>query len=203
MRHLQTARGAPLIDSADDDPADIAAELPAAPTRTRNQIRWLVAVACLVIGADLATKLWVVEVLGDDGSVRLFGGYVVLHQVRNAGAAFGLATGSTLLFTAVAAVVLIAIARTARRLRSLAWAVDFGLLAGGATGNLIDRVTRSPGVFRGHVVDWIDLGPGRFYLFNVADSAIVIGGFLAVLLSMRGIELDGSHRREHAEDAGS
>jgi signal peptidase II len=207
VRHLQTARGAPLIDSSDDASPDLDAEPPPAqptpaPTSTRNQIRWLAAVALLVVSADLATKFWVVEVLGEDREVRLFGGYVVLHQVRNAGAAFGIATGSTIVFTAVAAGVLIAIARTSRRLRSLPWAIDFGLLAGGAAGNLIDRIARSPGVFTGHVVDWIDLGPGRFYLFNVADSAIVIGGCLAVLLAMRGIELDGSHRHDHAEDAG-
>jgi signal peptidase II len=198
---LQTARGAPLIDSSDDVPLDSAPRAPAGPIRSKRLIRILAVVAAAVLLLDLATKLWVVEVLGKTDTVELFGGYVVLRQVRNPGAAFGVATGATLLFTAVAAGVLVAIARTARRLESAPWAIDFGLLAGGAAGNLIDRLLRSPGFLKGHVVDWIDIGPGRFYLFNVADSAIVIGGCLAVLLAYKGIELDGSHRQRAHDDA--
>ena len=65
-----------------------------------------------------------------------------------------------------------------------------GLLLGGATGNLVDRLLRSPGVGRGAVVDFIDF---RVWpVFNLADSAIVVGGVLAVLLSLRGIEVDGT-----------
>jgi signal peptidase II len=65
-------------------------------------------------------------------------------------------------------------------------------LLGGALGNLSDRVFRSPGVLRGHVVDWIQLP--HWPVFNLADSAIVVGGVLAVLLSMRGVELGRSSR---------
>ncbi|HXZ73649.1 MAG TPA: signal peptidase II, partial [Streptosporangiaceae bacterium] len=69
-------------------------------------------------------------------------------------------------------------------------AVTLGLLLGGATGNLTDRLLRSPGLFRGDVVDWIQLP--HWPVFNVADSAIVCGGALAVLLAARGIRLDGT-----------
>ena len=62
-------------------------------------------------------------------------------------------------------------------------------LLGGATGNLMDRIFRYPGPFRGWVVDWIQVP--RWPVFNLADSAIVCGGILAVLLSARGIRLDG------------
>ena len=65
-----------------------------------------------------------------------------------------------------------------------------GLLLGGASGNLVDRLLRSPGPGRGAVVDFIDFQV--WPSFNVADSAIVTGGVLAVLLSVRGIEVDGS-----------
>jgi len=82
------------------------------------------------------------------------------------------------------------ILRTSRRLRSLPWAVTLGLLLGGATGNLTDRLLRSPGLFHGDVVDWIQLP--HWPVFNVADSAIVCGGALAVLLAARGIRLDGT-----------
>ena len=109
---------------------------------------------------------------------------------RNPGAAFSFAEGATLLFTAVAVAVVVVILRTARRLRSASWAVALGLLLGGATGNLVDRLFRSPGFARGAVVDFLDF---RVWpVFNLADSAIVCGGALAVLLSFRGIELDGT-----------
>ena len=114
---------------------------------------------------------------------------------RNSGAAFSFAQGATVLFTAVAVAVIVVIVRTARRLGSAGWAVSLGLLLGGATGNLADRIFRAPGPGRGAVVDFIDF---RVWpVFNLADSAIVCGGLLAVLLSLRGIELDGSRRSEH------
>jgi signal peptidase II len=86
------------------------------------------------------------------------------------------------------------ILRTARRLRSIGWAVSLGLILGGALGNIVDRLFRAPGVGRGHVVDWIspfsDDG-SRFAIFNLADSAITCGAVLAAILALRGIDLDG------------
>jgi len=52
---------------------------------------------------------------------------------------------------------------------------------------------RSPGVLRGYVVDWIRVP--HFAVFNVADSAITVGGTLAVLLAIGGRQLDGSRAR--------
>jgi signal peptidase II len=78
--------------------------------------------------------------------------------------------------------------------------VALGLLLGGALGNLSDRLFRSPGPLRGHVVDWIQLP--HWPVFNVADSAIVVGGIVAVLLALRGVELDGSHKRAAASAGG-
>jgi signal peptidase II len=96
-------------------------------------------------------------------------------------------------FTLIAVAVIISILRTSRRLRSLPWAMTLGLLLGGATGNLGDRLFRYPGPLRGYVVDWIELP--HWPVFNVADSAIVCGGILAVLLATRGIRLDGTRDR--------
>jgi signal peptidase II len=73
--------------------------------------------------------------------------------------------------------------------------VALGLVLGGALGNLIDRVFRDPGFLRGGVVDFASVfGPdGEVWpVFNVADSAIVCGGILGVLLALRGIEFDGT-----------
>ena len=77
--------------------------------------------------------------------VRLLGGLIKLNVMRNSGAAFGIGDGMTVVFTLIAAGVVVAILRTARRLRSLPWAITLGLLLGGALGNLIDRLLRSPG----------------------------------------------------------
>jgi signal peptidase II len=59
-------------------------------------------------------------------------------------------------------------------------------------GNLGDRIFRAPGLFRGYVVDWIGVVPRYYPIFNLADSAIVCGGILTVVLAMRGYHLDGT-----------
>jgi signal peptidase II len=151
-----------------------------------------VATAALVFAVDLATKVLVVATLSDRAPIRLLGGILLLREARNSGAAFSFAQGATVAFTAVAVGVVVVILRTARRLRSLPWALVLGLLLGGASGNLADRLFRTPGPLRGAVVDWIDF---RVWpVFNVADSAIVVGGILAVLLSFVGVEIDGRRR---------
>jgi signal peptidase II len=159
---------------------------------TRRPTWLLAAAAVLVLALDVLTKHLVVAHLEHRAPVRLLGGALLLNVSRNSGAAFSFAEGATVLFTAVAVAVIVVIVRTASRLGSRAWAVSLGLLLGGATGNLVDRLFRAPGIGRGAVVDFIDF---RVWpVFNVADSAIVVGGLLAVLLSLRGIELDGSKK---------
>jgi signal peptidase II len=90
------------------------------------------------------------------------------------------------------------IVRAARRMRSIGWAMALGLILGGALGNLTDRLFRSPGFGRGHVVDWISLfsSDGHVWpVFNVADSAIVCGAVTAGVVALLGIEFDGTRRR--------
>ncbi len=165
-----------------------------APPARRAGLLAGVAVTGLLV--DLVTKHLVVAHLEGEAPVRLLGGALLLAVSRNSGAAFSFAEGATVLFTAVALAVIAVIVRTAPRLRSGAWAVSLGLLLGGATGNLVDRLFRAPGVGRGAVVDFIDF---RVWpVFNVADSCIVVGGLLAILLATRGIEVDGARRTEAA-----
>ena len=146
-------------------------------------------VAVIVFAADLISKTLVVATLSHQSKVRLLGGLLTLRVLRNSGAAFSIGTSMTVVFSLIAVGVIVAILRTSRRLRSIPWAVTLGLLLGGAAGNLGDRIFRSPGPFRGYVVDWIQLP--HWPVFNVADSCIVCGGVLAVLLAARGIPLDG------------
>ncbi|MGY2128054.1 signal peptidase II [Blastococcus sp. SYSU DS0617] len=153
---------------------------------------------------DLVTKLVVVATIEPGEDIRTLGGALYLTHLRNTGAAFSFAEGFTVVFTLVAAAVVVVIVRTARRLFSTAWAVTLGLVLGGAVGNLIDRVFRDPGFLRGGVVDFLSVfGPdGEVWpVFNVADSAIVCGGILGAVLALRGIDFDGT--REGAGSAGS
>jgi signal peptidase II len=156
-------------------------------------------VAAAVFVADLVSKTVVVATLSDRAPLRLLGGLLTLRELRNSGAAFSIGTSVTVVFTLIALGVIVAIARTARRLRSIPWAVTLGLLLGGAAGNLGDRLLRSPGFLRGHVVDWIELP--HWPVFNVADSCIVCGGVLAVLLAARGIPIDGRRRQAAQQSA--
>jgi signal peptidase II len=150
----------------------------------------------------VVSKVAVVATLSGRPPVRLFGGLVQLLVLRNSGAAFSIGTSMTLVFTLIAVGVIVFILRTSRWLRSLPWAITLGLLLGGATGNLTDRLARSPGVLRGDVVDWIQLP--HWPVFNVADSAIVCGGVLAVLLAARGYRLDGTREISgHATGTGA
>jgi signal peptidase II len=152
----------------------------------------LAVVAAFVLAADLITKAVVVAHLRPDQPVHLIGNVLTLWLTRNPGAAFSVGTGETIIFTVIAFGVVVYIARTARRLYSLGWAIALGLLLGGAMGNLGDRIFRSPGLFRGYVVDWIGVVPRYYPIFNLADSAIVCGGILTVILALRGYHLDGT-----------
>ena len=157
----------------------------------RRRVGVLAAVAVFVLAADAISKALVVAHLREDQPVHLIGNVLMLWLTRNPGAAFSVGTGETAVFTVIAFGVIVYIARTARKLYSLGWAIALGLLLGGAMGNLSDRIFRAPGLFRGDVVDWIAVT--RFYpIFNLADSAIVCGGILTVILAMRGQHLDGT-----------
>ena len=148
-------------------------------------VLWCLAVGVVVV--DQLTKAWAVTALGS------WLGFVL---VRNPGAAFSFATGQTWIFTAVALVVIVIVLRVSRRLGSMWWATTLGLVLGGAVGNLIDRLAREPGLFRGHVVDFIDYG--GMFVGNVADIAIVGAAAAIMALSAAGLELDGTRAGHHS-----
>jgi signal peptidase II len=180
------------------------ADQPVRPRRSRARL--LLGLASAVLALDVVTKLVVVATLSDREPLRLLGGAVYLTEARNTGAAFSFAEGATVVFTLIAAAVVVVIVRSARRLFSTGWAVALALVLGGALGNLLDRFFRDPGFLRGGVVDFISLFDpyGQVWpIFNVADSAIVCGGVLGAVLAFRGIEFDGGRARAESADGAS
>lgn len=160
-------------------------------------VRWfprIVTLAFLIIVVDQLTKFWAVSALSGGRSREILGDLLSLRLLYNPGAAFSIGTGHTWVFAIIAAVAVVAITRAAWRVRSRAWALALGLMLGGATTHLLDRLFREPGFARGHVVDFIDYA--GFFVGNVADICLVVGGVLIVLLYLRGIDLDG-RRGEH------
>jgi signal peptidase II len=195
----------PADRSAEPAPADErhATAVNVSRVATGPRVRLLALIAVLVLAADIVTKVVAVAELEGRAPVELLGGLVYLQLVRNPGAAFSLATGYTWLLTLVAIAVVVVIIRVARRLRSTGWAVALGLVLGGALGNLTDRIFRAPGPLQGHVVDVVSLfaTDGRVWpVFNLADSSIVSGGVLLVLLALLGRELDGTRSGRRGAD---
>ncbi|HEX3648165.1 MAG TPA: signal peptidase II [Pseudonocardiaceae bacterium] len=163
----------------------------------------LVVVALLAVALDQISKYLVVAHIEGKSPVTVLSGVLYFDVFRNSGAAFSMATGLTWVFSLVAIAVAVAIVWIAPRLRSVAWAFGLGLVLAGALGNLADRLFRAPGPLLGHVVDFISvfkpLG-AAFPIFNLADSAITVGGVLIVLLALFGKDYDGGVARRAKQD---
>lgn len=120
----------------------------------------------------------------DDRDIDLVGS-LRFHLVENAGSAFSLNRGLGPVLALVAAVVVVVLVRMGRVYSDHRHLVALGLLAGGAAGNLVDRLVRGGhGFGRGHVVDFVDLQ--WWPVFNAADVAITFGAIGLLLLSLRG-----------------
>jgi signal peptidase II len=172
----------------------------AAPVVVRpRKVGLLAAIAGVVVILDLLSKIIIVATIDPNQPVKVLGGLVYLSLIRNSGAAFSMATGYTWILALVAIVVVVLIIRMAPRLRSTPWAISLGLVLGGAIGNLIDRIFRAPGFLQGHVVDFVSVfGPNAEYfpVFNVADSAITVGGISLVITALLGIDFDGTSTKK-------
>ncbi len=139
-------------------------------------------VLAVVVTLDVATKWWIVNNMSYHETIPVIGDVVRLTYTHNPGAAFGINIGehSRIFFLALSIValgVLVAIYRSTPatdRLRLLAVA----LVGSGAIGNIIDRLRYERGV-----VDFLDMGIGshRWWVFNVADSAVTVGAILLLV----------------------
>jgi signal peptidase II len=128
---------------------------------------------------DQLTKLAVTKSLGLNESITVISGFFDLVFVKNTGAAFSLFHSGgalkTIFLIGTSVVALIVIAMFIRQAKDKLTVFCFSLIAGGATGNLIDRVRF------GSVTDFLYFHIGKFYwpAFNVADSGITVGVALA------------------------
>lgn len=181
---------------------DAAPETPGAAPAARSwrTLGLVLGVAALVWLGDFLAKEWVIAEMAEGERRQVLGEVLQWHFVRNPGAAFSLAAGSTWIFTILAAAVVVVIITQLRRIRSIWWAAAFGGLLGGTLGNLTDRLTREPGFFVGHVVDFIQVW-GFPAIFNVADIFIVSSMIGIVLLVLLNIGFDGHRHTDEPQAA--
>lgn len=137
----------------------------------------LLAAAAGVIAIDQLTKQWALAELGD-GPIDVIDGVLSLTLTYNSGGAFGLLQGLPGFFLVATVVVVGVIMIWARRLDDARLIVPLGMVLGGGLGNLWDRLFRDT---EGRVVDFIDLHV--WPVFNLADSSIVVGVVVILLLS--------------------
>lgn len=152
------------------------------PIRTRSTWIYAGLVFAAAIITDQASKMWARTALDGSEPIPVIGQWLSLRLVHNSGAAFSFAAGKTWILTIFTVVIIGVLAVLARRVHRASTLLAIALLAGGAVGNLIDRLTAAPGFGVGHVTDFIAYG--TWFVGNVADIWIVLGApLLALALS--------------------
>ncbi|MBN6185917.1 signal peptidase II [Aneurinibacillus sp. BA2021] len=149
-------------------------------------------IALLVFLADRVTKWLVVSKMEFGQSIPLWEGVFHLTSHRNRGAAFGILQNQRTFFIVITLLVIVGIVwylrRTYKESGLVSWAL--ALILGGAIGNFYDRV------LTGEVVDFFDFTLIHFPIFNIADSAIVIGVGLFVIDGVRDLLMNGRDRND-------
>lgn len=154
----------------------------AAPSGSARHRGAFAVAAAAVVALDQLTKHWALRALAD-GPVELLGS-LRLKLTFNDSAAFSLGGGRTTLISVVGLVVAAILVRFGLQAERRLTATGFGVILGGALGNLSDRAFRQGGgVLGGHVVDFIDLQ--WWPVFNVADISLWVGIGLLALASWR------------------
>lgn len=151
-----------------------------APTEQRRLAVVLV-VAALILVVDQATKYWAESALPGRAPIPVLGEFLQLRLLYNPGAAFSIGSGSTWIFTILAAVAVVVLARLATQPQTKPRAIALSLLLGGAFTHLLDRLFRAPSFAQGHVVDFIDYN--GWFVGNVADIALFCGAVLFVVIT--------------------
>ena len=146
-----------------------------------SPLRWALLTASGVLALDQLTKWWVVATLPGE-PITLIDGFLDLRYVTNSGASFSMLQGAGSLIAVAVIAIVVLIVMLVRKIAHTPEAIAFGLVLGGAIGNLADRIFRGPGLFDGGVVDFVDFS--FFPAFNVADSAVSVGAVLLLGLAL-------------------
>ena len=169
------------LEAADGDVIAAAASDPLPATRPVNKLRLILLLATVIIVADQLTKSWAVSSLANEPPTHVI--WTLQWNLSfNSGMAFSQAQGIGPVIGVVATLVIVGLALSLRKIDHPLALVAAGLIIGGALGNLGDRMFRGRGWMHGAVVDFIDFQ--WFPIFNIADSAITVGGILFALWSL-------------------
>lgn len=166
-------------------------------TRGARLAAWLYGIAAIAYLIDRLTKIWAERVLATRPPVQILSGVLQLNYTTNSGGAFSIGGSAPWVFAGASVVVIGFIVVVSFRIARPAFAVALGLVLGGALGNLTDRVVRGPGL-SGRVIDFIDLHV--WPVFNVADSAIVLGAAILLVSSLGAREGGGPDPRRPSEE---
>ena len=136
-----------------------------------------VIIGILLLGTDIATKLFATQYLKPVGALPLWEGVFHLTYVENRGAAFGLMQGGRVFFIVISLVIIVAIFYFAKKYKNSSRCLNCSLMliVAGAIGNFLDRI------FRGFVVDFFDFCLIDFPVFNMADIFLCVGAGLLII----------------------
>lgn len=152
-------------------------------TPSRRSAALLYGAAGCVYLLDRISKVWAESALAGRPPIRVIPGVLSLNHTTNSGGAFGLGGSAPWLFATATLVVVAIVAAASFRPRPAQVAVALGLILGGGIGNLTDRALNGDGFLSGRVTDFIDLHV--WPIFNLADSAIVVGAVLLAVSAAR------------------
>jgi len=152
----------------------------------------IIYISILLLWIDQISKVLVVKLIDINSSIELIKNFFYLTYTHNTGAAFSILMGKRIFLILIAVVILIAIFNYLRKnkIESKVEKIAFSLVIGGSIGNLLDRIVR------GYVIDFLDfkIFGYNFPIFNLADTFIVIGVFLLLIITLTRKEVKHDNR---------
>ncbi|ALP50580.1 signal peptidase II [Corynebacterium glutamicum] len=163
-------------------------------TTVKQVVALMAAIVVVIASLDQIVKQIMLSWLEPGVPVPIIGDWFRFYLLFNPGAAFSMGgENSTWIFTTIQLSFVIGIAIYAPRIKHKWIAAGLALVAGGALGNVLDRLFRYPSFFFGHVVDYISVG--NFAVFNIADASISCG----VVVFLIGMFLEDRENAQHAK----
>lgn len=154
----------------------------------KNKIIFLVSIIVFIV--DIISKILVSNFMLEDQSIKIINNFLYFTYAKNTGIAFSFLEGNMLFIISMTLIIVVLLIKYVYNKKlDLKEKISYGLVLGGAIGNLFDRIVY------GYVIDFIDVYIfGYDYpIFNVADSCVVVGIILILLLSFKS---EGSEKDE-------